>query len=37
MTSEQYAELIAIIGMASETDALATALQIPIDPKFRAQ
>src|SRR5580658_4198180 len=35
MSQEQYAELIAIIGMASETNALATALQIPIDPEFQ--
>jgi len=35
MSQEQYTELIAIIGMASETNALATALQIPIDPEFQ--
>jgi len=35
MSQEQYAELIAIIGMASETNALATALHIPIDPEFQ--
>jgi AhpD family alkylhydroperoxidase len=34
LTSEQYAELVAIIGMAAETNALATALQIPVDPEF---
>jgi AhpD family alkylhydroperoxidase len=34
MTEEQHAELAAIIGMAAETNALATALQIPVDPEF---
>jgi AhpD family alkylhydroperoxidase len=34
VTSEQYAELIAIVGMAAETNALANALQIPVDAEF---
>lgn len=34
MTEAQHAELTAIIGMASQTNALANALQIPIDPEF---
>ena len=34
MTEEQHAELAAIIGMAAETNALATALQIPVDAEF---
>jgi AhpD family alkylhydroperoxidase len=34
LTDEQYAELLAVIGMANETNALATALQIPVDPEF---
>jgi len=34
MTDEQYAELIAIIGMANETNALASAMQIPVDSEF---
>jgi AhpD family alkylhydroperoxidase len=34
LTDEQHAELVAIIGMAAETNALATALQIPVDPEF---
>lgn len=34
MTDAQHAELTAIIGMAAETNALATALQIPVDPEF---
>ncbi len=36
MTEAQYAELIAIITLAGSTNALATALQIPTDPEFRA-
>jgi AhpD family alkylhydroperoxidase len=34
LTDQQHAELLAIIGMASETNALANALQIPVDPEF---
>jgi len=34
MTEEQYAELLAIIGMANETNALASALQVPVDREF---
>ena len=34
LTDQQHAELLAVIGMANETNALATALQIPIDPEF---
>jgi AhpD family alkylhydroperoxidase len=34
LTDEQHAELLAVIGMAAETNALATALQIPVDPEF---
>lgn len=34
MTDPQHAELLAVIGMASETNALANALQIPVDPEF---
>jgi AhpD family alkylhydroperoxidase len=35
LTDDQHAELLAIIGMASETNAIANALQIPIDPEFQ--
>ncbi len=35
MTDDQHAELLAVIGMASETNALANALQIPVDPEFQ--
>jgi len=34
MTDQQHAELLAVIGMASETNALSSALQIPVDPEF---
>ena len=34
LTDQQYAEFLAVVGMASTTNALATALQIPVDPKF---
>jgi AhpD family alkylhydroperoxidase len=36
MTPEQHGELLAVIGMASQTNALATALQVPVDEAFRA-
>jgi len=34
LSAEQHAELLAVIGMASETNALATTLQIPVDAEF---
>jgi AhpD family alkylhydroperoxidase len=34
MTDQQHAELLAVIGTAAETNALANALQIPVDPEF---
>jgi AhpD family alkylhydroperoxidase len=34
MTDAQHGELLAVIGMASETNAIANALQIPVDPEF---
>ena len=34
MTEAQYAELLAVIGMASETNALANALKIPVDESY---
>ena len=37
MTEEQYAELLAIVGMAAETNALANALQIPVDLEFTVE
>jgi len=35
MTEVMWGELLAVIGMANETNRLATALQVPIDPQFR--
>ncbi len=37
MTEAQHAELIAIVMLASSTNALATALQVPVDERFRAE
>jgi AhpD family alkylhydroperoxidase len=34
LTDQQHAELLAVIAMASETNAIANALQIPVDPEF---
>ena len=36
MTDTTYGELLSIIGMASQTNALATALQVPVDDAFEA-
>ena len=36
MTPEQHGELLAVIGMASQTNALANALQVPVDEVFKA-
>ena len=34
MTEAQHAELVAIIGLAGQTNHLVTALQVPVDPSF---
>ncbi|MFM7443722.1 MAG: carboxymuconolactone decarboxylase family protein [Tabrizicola sp.] len=36
MTPEMQGELLAVIAMAAQTNALATALQVPVDERFRA-
>ncbi|MEX0316456.1 MAG: carboxymuconolactone decarboxylase family protein [Ruegeria sp.] len=36
MTDEMYGELLAVIGMASQTNALANCLQVPVDEAFTA-
>ena len=36
MTPEQHGELLAVIAMAAQTNALATALQVEPDERFRA-
>lgn len=37
MTGAQHGELLAVIAMAGQTNALATALQVPVDPAFRTE
>src|SRR5262245_40946725 len=37
MTDEQYGELLAVVGMANETNALANGLAVPVDDAFREQ
>ena len=34
MTEAQYGELLAVVGMASETNRLAEALRVSVDPQF---
>jgi AhpD family alkylhydroperoxidase len=34
MTGAQYGELLAVVGMAAETNRLAEALRVPVDPAF---
>ena len=36
MTPEMYGELLSVVGMASQTNALASALQVPVDEAFKA-
>ena len=36
MTEAQHGELLAVIAMASQTNALATALGVPVDERFMA-
>ena len=36
MTPEMYNELMAVVAMASSTNALANMLQVPVDEAFRA-
>ncbi|MEX0287180.1 MAG: carboxymuconolactone decarboxylase family protein [Paracoccaceae bacterium] len=36
MTDEMYGELLAVIGMAAQTNALVTGLQTPVDDAFQA-
>lgn len=35
LTDPQYGEFLAVVGMASQTNALVTAMQIPVDPEFQ--
>jgi AhpD family alkylhydroperoxidase len=34
LSDKQYAELLGVLGMASETNTLANSLQIPVDREF---
>ncbi len=34
MTPAQYQELLAVIGMASETNSLSTAMKVPVDQQY---
>jgi AhpD family alkylhydroperoxidase len=36
MTADQHAELLQVIALASQTNALATALQVDVDERFKA-
>ncbi|HUX73566.1 MAG TPA: carboxymuconolactone decarboxylase family protein [Steroidobacteraceae bacterium] len=35
MTAAQYAELLAVVGLANETNRLAVAHDVPVDDRFR--
>jgi AhpD family alkylhydroperoxidase len=35
LSEEQYAELLAVIGMAHQTNALVTAMKVPVDDIFQ--
>ena len=37
MTEEQLAELLAVVGMANQTNALATGYGVPVDEVFRRE
>lgn len=37
MTEAEYGELLAIVGMASETNKLVTAMQVPVDEVFEVR
>lgn len=37
MSDAQHAELVAIVGLAAQTNHLATALQIPVDDAFEVR
>jgi alkylhydroperoxidase family enzyme len=35
MSNAQHGELLAVIAMASQTNALATAMQVEVDERFK--
>jgi hypothetical protein len=36
MTAEMFSELMAVVGMANETNSLAGGYQVPVDERFSA-
>jgi AhpD family alkylhydroperoxidase len=36
LTEAQYGELLAVIGMANQTNAMVSAMQVPVDEEFKA-
>lgn len=36
MTEAQYGELLSVIGMANQTNAMVSAMQVPVDAEFKA-
>lgn len=36
MTDEQYSELLRVIGLANELNAMMTAMSVPVDERFKA-
>ncbi len=37
LTDAQYGEFLAVLGMAAQTNAIVTGMQIPVDPEFLAE
>ncbi|MFC3614109.1 carboxymuconolactone decarboxylase family protein [Lutimaribacter marinistellae] len=37
MNEQMYGELLAVIGMANQTNAIVSALQVPVDDAFREE
>jgi AhpD family alkylhydroperoxidase len=37
MTDAMYGELLAVVGMASETNSFANATRVPVDPRFQIE
>ncbi len=37
MTNEMFGELMAVVGMANETNRLVHGYQVPLDPQFRKE
>jgi AhpD family alkylhydroperoxidase len=35
MTGGMYEEILSVVGMANETNAIVQALQVPVDPEFQ--